>query len=91
MKNEKTRAACALIAHISAAALAIMAVSFFFTRDTLSVLGIEGTTCFRYFTIDSNILAAVSCIAMIPYDVRMLKGSKPQLSAWIAKLRYVGA
>lgn len=90
MKNTKTRAVCALLTHIAASALAIMAISFFFTRDTFSIIGVEGVTCFRFFTIDSNVLAAVSCLAMIPFDIRALKGDDTQLPSWVVKLRFAG-
>ena len=90
MKQTKGRAWAALIIHALDPVLVALAVSFFFTRDTLSVLGVEGATCFRYFTIDANILAAVSCLAMIPFDIRALSGSTAPIPGWVTKLRYAG-
>ena len=90
MKKAKTADLIDLIINVLVVILCTVAVSFFFTRDTLSVLGVSGTTCFCYFTIDANILAALSCLVQIPFCVKALTGGEATRPAWAFKLKYVG-
>lgn len=50
----------------------VIAVGSFFWGYTDS-LGSTGSGCFRYFTIDSNILAAVSSAMLLVFELRRLK------------------
>lgn len=90
MKKIKTRNALSLIINLTVVFLEVMAVSFFFTRDTQSVLGVSGSTCFRYFTIDSNIIAALGCLVQVPFCIKALKSGSEVRPAWAYKLKYVG-
>ena len=90
MKKVKTLNLLALIVNTLVVVLEIMAISFFFTRDTQSVLGVSGFTCFRYFTTDSNIIAALGCLVQIPFCIKALRSGKNELPAWANKLKYVG-
>ena len=67
----------------------IICVFGFFTDigdGNMKVIGIE---CFRYFTIDSNILMALAALLMIPFTVHSLikKTDEPK---WIILLNYIG-
>lgn len=90
MKQTKSRAILALLVHILIPALSAMAIAFFFLKGVVAVPGVEGAVCFRYFTIDANVVAALSCLAVLPSDIRALRGMEPQQPVWAAKLRYIG-
>ena len=60
---------CLLLNFINAA-LVIYAVSGFFFIDPAINLGVTGTRCFRYYTIDSNILSAIASILVIIFALK---------------------
>lgn len=62
----------------------IIAVGLYFVSGP-DALGSSGTRCFRYFTTDSNVLAAVAALVMLVYNVR---GTKPP--KWATVFKFVG-
>ena len=46
----------------------------------------SGTTAFRYFTIDSNILCAITSFIMLVYDIKALKGNEIPQYAYTLKM-----
>lgn len=63
-------------------------LSFFTNGGEGNMEGI-GSTCFRYFTIDSNILMAISCLFWIPYLLFTFNDRK-KISMWIRLLLLSG-
>ena len=45
---------------------------------------------FRYFTVDSNILAALTCLLLIPYNIRSLRRGKDSIPKWALTLKMIG-
>ena len=48
------------------------------------------TKTFRYFTTDSNILAAVSALCVLPFSLKALSGGTLLLPGWVHALKLVG-
>lgn len=59
--------------------VAFSVVSFFF-RTGDGNMAVMGVYCFRFFTIDSNILCALTCVFVIPFNIRGLKSGRVQAS-----------
>ena len=66
-------------------ALAVLYSYTFRTED-----GQLGAEIFRYFTNDSNILCALTCVPALFYMLRLKKGKAVRMPVWILILRYVG-
>ncbi len=49
----------------------------------------HGAKTFRYFTTDSNLLAALACAVLLPFRLRVLFGGMAALPAWALTLKYV--
>lgn len=49
----------------------------------------HGAKTFRYFTTDSNLLAALACAVLLPFRLRTLFGSAAALPVWALALKYV--
>ena len=90
MKNVKRRNAIDLFCNILDPVLVVIAVSLFFTPESESLFGFKGSMCFRFFTIDSNILAALSCLAVIPFNIRALKTGEDCIPLWAARFKFIG-
>lgn len=49
----------------------------------------HGAKTFRYFTTDSNLLAALACAVLFPFRLRTLFGGAAALPVWALALKYV--
>lgn len=49
----------------------------------------HGAKTFRYFTTDSNLLAALACAVLLPFRLRTLFGGAEALPVWALTLKYV--
>lgn len=56
----------------------------FFTGSGEGNMTVSGANCFRYFTIDSNILGALTSLAVIPFLFRK------KVPDWVLVLKFVG-
>lgn len=75
MKKEKLRAILSLVCNVLLIILVADSVISFFTVGGKGNMEVAGTRCFIYFTVDSNILAALMCLLVLPWDIRRLKGN----------------
>ncbi len=75
--------------HLAAAAMILTAVSVYFGGYT-DMLGASGSLCFRYFTTDSNLLAAVGMIVWCVCLVLIKTGRMQAMPGWVLRLRYAG-
>ena len=64
-------------------------ISYFFMPGTGN-MQVVGARCFVYFTIDSNILAAVACLLSIPYDVRSARSGKDEFPPFLRYFKFTG-
>ena len=88
--NKKVCAAAALIADLAIIVFTIHAISGFFVGTGDQFMNVAGFVCFRYFTIDSNVLAAIACCAAIPSKIRALMGRPAALSRPLLLLKHAG-
>ena len=87
----KTKAGLCLLGNLVIVFFTILCVSHFFTKPQGGFMAVEKANCFRYFTIDSNILCAVSaCVAGI-FCIKALKTGELTLPLWAQKLIFSGA
>lgn len=79
MKETDTRKKARLIAlivlHLSAVIVTVFAVQSFFAAGGEGNMSVTGAVAFRYFTVDSNVLAAVSSFIMMICAAKQLGGS----------------
>ena len=94
MKKESRRNLLALALNLATVVLVALSVlAFFMPVGIIAGAGnmtVGGTRCFRYFTIDSNILCALGSLLLLPYQVKSLAGGKNAVPRWAFLLRFVG-
>ena len=56
----------------------------------VDALGSSGTTCFKYFTTDSNILMALASAVMLFFDIQKLKDPQKNIPRWAEIFRFAG-
>lgn len=91
----------ALFFNIAIAFIIIVTVSSFFRKisyfselDFCSKIGynklkVKGTDVLKYFTVDSNLFAAIACIAMIPENIKVITGKQRYISTPRLGLKYM--
>ena len=90
MKNVKTRNALDLVMNVADFVLIFFSIMWFFKVDGAGNMLNSGTGCFIYFTNDSNILAALCCLLLVPFNIKALKSGKDEIPAWALLLKFVG-
>ena len=63
----------------------------FFTRMGTGNMAVRGALCFRYFTVDSNILVCLLSLPGMAGAVRALRSGEFTLSAGAVRAKFVGA
>lgn len=91
----------ALILNIAIAFIIIVTISSFFKKinyfselDFCSKIGynklkVRGSNVLHYFTIDSNLFAALACIFMIPENIKVITGKQKAISTPTLGLKYM--
>ncbi len=69
--------------------LVTISVVSFFTEGGEGNMTSGGTSCFRYFTIDSNILAALCCLLHAAFTLRFVLFDKP-VPSFVSVLKFAG-
>jgi len=54
-------------------------------------MSIGGTNCFVFFTIDSNILAAIASLILIPYNIKSIKNNKDEIPSKLLTFKFISA
>jgi len=52
--------------------------------------GIKRTACFRYFTVDSNILVALCCIILVVCGIKKLNNPTYEIPSWVIMGKFIG-
>lgn len=86
----RLRAALAIAVYVIVAASVALSLVGFFTTGGEGNMQVVGWRAFRYFTVDSNVLAALGGLACIPSLVRTLYTGRDGLSHGILIFAYVG-
>lgn len=85
--NKKIFAALLLNIAVVIATASIVASYFFYSRNPLVKSGFDS---FQFFTTDSNVLAALSSLVMIPYEVQIMRGKRKKLPHAAIVFKYIG-
>lgn len=72
-KTKKVFNIVSLILNLFIVGFTVYAVSTFYTGTGDGNMAVQGTTSFRYFTVDSNILAAVLSAVMLVFNFKKIK------------------
>lgn len=79
MKPTKIRSLVSLLCGAATFVLVAYSIISFLTVGGEANMQVTGVRCFRYFTNDSNILAAFACLALIPAQIRALRSESGEL------------
>lgn len=85
--NKKILAALILNILVVTATAAITISYYFFSNNPLVETGFDS---YKFFTTDSNILAALSSLVLIPFEVQILRGKRGKLPHAAIVFKYVG-
>ncbi len=69
-------------------ATASIAVSYYFYSNNPLVE--SGLDSYKFFTTDSNILAAISSLVIIPYEIQILRNKRDKLPRFAVVFKYIG-
>ena len=68
----------------------VYCISTFFTKGGQGNMAVASWRAFRYFTIDSNVLCALSCAAAAYFNIRGLKAGELILPSWAVVFKFAG-
>ena len=88
-KNEKGRLIAAVIINALIVVFTAYAMSRFFTVGGDGNMAVMNTLCFRYFTVDSNLLAALASLLLLAGQLKSLRSGKPPAPGLLV-LKHVG-
>lgn len=83
-------ALAALICNSLVFIFSVYSISMFFTGSGDSFMTVSKFVCFRYFTIDSNVLCAITCLAALPACIKGISGKEYALSRPVLLARFIG-
>lgn len=83
------RTALSMVCNLTLAAWMTACMIHFFTDDSEDNAESRGVNCFRYFTIDSNLLVSVAGICMVIAEIAALTGGAP-IPEWVYTLKFAG-
>lgn len=87
---ERVRTALSLAANLLIVVLTAYSVSTFFTIGGEGNMTVGGSYCFMFFTVDSNILAAVAALVLLIAELPVLAGKRDAPPVWAAALKFTG-
>ena len=90
MNKTKMRGLLSLIFNVALIALTVYSVFQFFISTGQGNMQVSGFTCFRYFTILSNVFAALTCAAVLPDAAKSLVRGVDGLSHGAMLLKFMG-
>lgn len=68
----------------------IYCIAGFFTRGGEGNMTVRNWNAFRFYTIDSNVLCALSCLPVICYNIKGIKRGQLELPTWALVLKFCG-
>lgn len=86
----RARHIASLICNVLVIVLVAFSVVSFFFRTGDGNMAVAGTRCFRFFTIDSNILCALTCALVLPFNVRGLRAGETVIPTWVLTCKFIG-
>ncbi len=88
--KKKTLAVLSFVSDLLIFVLTVYSVSRFFFASGEGNMNVTGAICFRYFTIDSNTLAALTCLLLLPYEFRRALGRDERMPPALGVLKLAG-
>ncbi|MBR1732018.1 MAG: hypothetical protein IJ725_06265 [Ruminococcus sp.] len=85
--NKKILAALILNILVVIATAAITISYYFYSNNPLVETGLDS---YKFFTTDSNILAAFSSLVLIPFEIQILRGKRSKLPHVAVVFKYIG-
>ena len=89
MAKEKNTLLLDLICNGVIVLTTVWAIAMFY-RTGPDLLGSTGSGCFRYFTTDSNVLAALAALILFCAELRLLRHPEAAVPRWVMALKFVG-
>ena len=89
-RRDKVRTAIAVIINALIVIFTAYGMSRFFTVGGDGNMAVMNTRCFQFFTVDSNLLAALAALLLLIGQISFLRGGKPPHPALLV-LKHVGA
>lgn len=77
----RNRLVLALVAQAVVVVSTAASLVHFFTAGGEGNMAVAGWKCFRYFTVDSNVLAALGCVVCMWFEVRAIRRAKASETA----------
>lgn len=90
MKKTKVKNAVAMFCNMTIIAFTIMCVLRFFRASGGANMQTTGSACFKYFTVDSNILLALTSAIALFFNMKTLKTGKEEMPMWASICKLVG-
>ena len=94
MKNVKTRNLISLAMNLATFVLVLISILWFFSEAAagrgIGNMGTSGTGCFVFFTNDSNILAALVALIIVPFNIKSIISGKDEIPVWALTLKMIG-
>ena len=90
MKTDRLRAVLSLLCSLAVIGLTAVSLAVFFLRSGEGNMAVRGVLAFRYFTVDSNILAAVAGIFVLREALVSLRGAQFVLPRRVQLIKFVG-
>ena len=90
MKTDRTRSVLILLLNLANFALVTYAVASFFFLLPEAALQRRGSAAFIYFTTDSNILAALASLFVLPFAFRGVKTGSFRIPMGVLLFKYTG-
>lgn len=93
MNQARTRNAVSLAMNASVFLMVLGSMVWFFTphgADGVGNMNQGGVRVLKYFTVDSNILAAIACLLVIPYNIQSIRRGEDAIPAWALTLKMIG-
>lgn len=79
-----------LILNLTIAVIVIRSIIGFFIDDYSNTnMAVQGVECFKYFTILSNLLCAVMCLTVVPFNLKAIVSGKNEELKIISILKFL--
>ena len=88
--SRKTSAVFSFLSNLLLLVLVAYSVARFFFASGDGNMEVTGAACFRYFTIDSNILAALSAALLLPWELRRALGKDAEVPIALSVFKLAG-
>lgn len=88
--RKKTSAVLSFLSNLLIVFLTAYSVARFFVASGEGNMQVTGAACFRYFTVDSNILAAVASLLLLPCELRRIRGKSDAVPLSLSVFKLAG-